>query len=471
MKKTLLLTFILSTVFLNAQSLSYADQAILFSSDDLYGTARFTGMSGAFGALGGDMTAADINPAGLAVFNSTGFSTTLSYLETNTKSTFYGSSINNSDDNFRFSQIGGVIAFDNYGNSDFKKFTMGFNYNIIKDYNNNYAVNGNSGFAYFTDDPHLNFDDDQTNNVYYTYVDDQFFSNYTSGINDRFTFSFATQYKDFLYLGASIAFQNIDFYQNAYIEEYNNDGNGNLLDAFNNQYLSTYGNGFNFGLGAIFKPNQNLRIGLSYQSPIWYDLTERFLSTDRRPPNNEDNTPYFEVDGELDVIVSNNEYGFYNKTIDNINDYQLNTPGKISASLAYVFGQNGLLSFDYTYRDYTNALLKPSSYFIEENNDLKNFLNNSSSFKIGTEWNMNKLSIRGGYRYIESPYKYANSSADITGYSLGFGIKFSRSMKFDFAYDNTSYTEQYQFIHLDAVQPAKLAMDTDRFTSTFVFSF
>ncbi|MCK4561938.1 MAG: hemin receptor, partial [Flavobacteriaceae bacterium] len=171
MKKYLLFILLIPILTLKSQSLSYVDQAVLFSSDDNYGTARFTAMGGAFGSLGGDMTAVDVNPAGLAVFNSTVFSTTLSHLEVNNKSTFYGSSVNNSDDNFRLSQVGGTIIIPNYGNSDFKKFTLGFNYNLIKDYNKSYVVQGNSGIAYFNEDPNLNFDDDNSNNIYYNNVD------------------------------------------------------------------------------------------------------------------------------------------------------------------------------------------------------------------------------------------------------------------------------------------------------------
>ena len=66
-----------------------------------------------------------------------------------------------------------------YGNPDFKKMSFGFNYNVIKDFNNNYAVEGNSGVPDFVDDPYLNYDDNDFNNVYYDYVDNQFFLNYT----------------------------------------------------------------------------------------------------------------------------------------------------------------------------------------------------------------------------------------------------------------------------------------------------
>ena len=122
MKRELTLVFFLLAGYsILAQTLSYADQAVLFSGDDYYGTARFTGMSGAFGALGNDMTAVDINPAGLAVYNVSESSMTLGYRDTDIQSTFYGSRTDNNDDYFLFSQIGGVMILDNTGHPDFVK--------------------------------------------------------------------------------------------------------------------------------------------------------------------------------------------------------------------------------------------------------------------------------------------------------------------------------------------------------------
>ncbi len=62
-----ILTFailIASTYTAFSQSFNHNDLGILFSEDDNYGTARFEAMSGAFGALGGDVSALGINPAG-----------------------------------------------------------------------------------------------------------------------------------------------------------------------------------------------------------------------------------------------------------------------------------------------------------------------------------------------------------------------------------------------------------------------
>lgn len=464
MKKILLFTIALASLALNSQTLSYVDQAVLFSTGENYGTARFTGMGGAFGAIGGDISAVDINPAGLAVFNATSFSTSLSYRDTKMNTSFYGDNISTKDDYFRFSQIGGVLGINSIGNSGFKKFSFGFNYNVIKDFDNNFIINGNSGIATYVDDPFLNFDGNDYNNVYYTNVDNQVFKNYTSGINDKFTMSFATQYEDILYLGMSFGFQHINYFQRTNYEEYNNDGNGNTLDAFLDEELSTYGNGFNFGLGAIVKPFKNLRIGLAYQSPIWYNLSENSIQY-----TDPDTGEMFA--GDLEIYVSNNSDYYSEYGTRNYYDYNLKTPGSFTGSLAYIFGKMGLISFDYIYKDYSNINLSPSSSFIPENEDIRNQLTGTSSFRVGTEWRMNIFSLRGGYTLTGSPYKNAESTEDKIGYSFGLGIQFNRFFKLDFAYDNSSYTTSYRIVDHPDIDAAQLDFNNNRFTSTLIFIF
>ena len=437
---------------LNAQVLSYSDQAVLFSSEDMLGTARFMGMGGAFGALGNDMTAIEINPAGVAVYNNGEFTTTLTYRDTKVNSTFYDNTINNFDDYFRFAQIGGVATWDTFGTPDIYKFSMGFNYSVIKDYNNNYITNGNSGVPEFLEDPFLNYDDDPLNDVFYTEVEDQTFTNYPSGINDRFTFSFGTLYKERFYLGASFAFHHINFYQRTIYEEFNNDGAFDTLDAYNSQTLSTYGTGFNFGIGTIIKATDKLRIGAAFQSPIWYNLSERY-------------------DEYLDIVLSNTDEVYVETYDPNYFDYKLKTPLKFTGSLSYVFGHVGLLSLDYLYQNYSGTRLQPSSAFINENQDLSDGLRNTSSFRLGTEWRVGILSLRGGYRFTQSPYKDASDAENISGYSLGLGIRFTRNFGLDFAYDNSNYEDRYQFLNIPGVEPAQLDITNSRFTSTLLIAF
>lgn len=450
--KKLFILLLLAPIFVKAQALSYADGAVLFSGEDNFGTARYMGMSGAFGALGGDMSAADINPAGLAIFNSTSFATTLSYQNVDNRSSFYGNGTDSSDDQFNFSQIGAVTIFNTHQSNGFKKIAVGFNYSILRDFDNAFFVSGNSGIPDFVDDPFLNYDDDPLNDVFYTNVDKQEFRNYTSGANNRFSFSLASQYEDNLYLGLIVNTHQIDFFQRANYSEFNNDGSGNLLDAYLDQSLDIYGTGFSFGLGAIFKPMESLRLGAAYKSPTWYNISERFIE-------------------DIEIYVTNNEDVYTDYGSPNYFDYSLNTPSEFTGSVAYIFGTMGLISFDYIYRDYQNIKLKPTGDFIEDNAFLSDNLRGTSSYRLGTEWIIKSFSLRGGYRFVQSPYKNSFVNEDLTGYSFGLGIKFSRTIRMDFAYDNFSNSYSYRFLNLQDVDPAVIDRDVYRISSALVVTF
>ncbi|MEP5428457.1 MAG: UPF0164 family protein, partial [Flavobacteriaceae bacterium] len=66
MKRIITFIMVLSCVFLSAQNIN---DVLRYSSENIQGTARFQAMGGAFGALGGDLSSLNVNPAGSAVFN------------------------------------------------------------------------------------------------------------------------------------------------------------------------------------------------------------------------------------------------------------------------------------------------------------------------------------------------------------------------------------------------------------------
>ena len=136
-----------------SQSLGYQDLALLFSKDNNSGTARFNSLSGAFGALGGDLSAIGINPAGAAVFNTSLTSFSVNSRNTTINTNYYNNSNITKDNFFNFSQAGAVFVFDNYSNSDWKKFAFSFNYHLKNDFNNSFIASGNSGTTTFTEFP------------------------------------------------------------------------------------------------------------------------------------------------------------------------------------------------------------------------------------------------------------------------------------------------------------------------------
>ena len=80
---------------------------------------------------------------------------------------------------------------------------------------------------------------------------------------------------------------------------------------------------------------KNARIGLSYESPTWYRFTD-------------------ELTQRLQTETSNNNVIYtddINPNVVNIYPaYKIQSPSKVTGSLAYIFGKSGLLSVDYTYK-------------------------------------------------------------------------------------------------------------------------
>ena len=98
MKRFIITITLFTTTFLSfSQSLEYQDLAILFSQNDNNGSARFTAMSAAFGALGGDISSINVNPAGLSVFKNSTFSGTFNSRNSEITSNYYGNSNTNQD--------------------------------------------------------------------------------------------------------------------------------------------------------------------------------------------------------------------------------------------------------------------------------------------------------------------------------------------------------------------------------------
>jgi long-subunit fatty acid transport protein len=443
MKKIYLIALLCIAYISNAQTLSYNDIGVLFSKENINGTARYNAMSGAFGALGGDLSAIETNPAGAAVFLKSEFAVSVNNRNTQTTANFYGNSSLTDNDYSNFSQAGGVFVFKTHNNSNWSNVAFGINYSIANNFDDFWVASGNSGFAPISDI----YDNDP---VVYINSDGQYFENFTNGKNSKYTFTLASEYNDNLYVGASISTYNIEYYQNTLIEEYNNDGDGNTFDVSQTQELFTYGDGYSFNLGFISKINNNLRVGLAYQSPVWYTLAEDFV--------------------EYDVtIFENNVQTLTDYSGLNGFDYKLRTPSKLTGSLAYIFDKQGLISIDYIYKNYSNINLSNAN-FGNENQIFNTDLESVGELRIGTEWRFDNLSLRGGYYLNKSPYKDALDSDGVEGYSFGAGFKF-RNGKLDLSYQKSTNTTPYNFYpQYNQVNSTELDFNTSILTATLIFN-
>ncbi|RZL40038.1 MAG: transporter, partial [Pedobacter sp.] len=115
--------------------------------------------------------------------------------------------------------------------------------------------------------------------------------------------------------------------------------------------------------------------------------------------------------------------------------YKLKTASKYTGSVAYVFGKSGLISLDYSLRDYSNTKFRPSNEFPQTNSDLNTLLDVSNEIRIGGEYRIKQWSLRGGYRFEESPYKNNKTIGNLNSFSGGFGYNFGQ-FKLDMAYSH-----------------------------------
>jgi hypothetical protein len=478
------------------------NDVMLFSGENIQGTARYNAMSGAFGALGGDMTAINANPAGGAVFNNSTFTGTLGVYGGRNDASYFGTKTNESYSNLNINQLGGVLVLKNNNDaSDWKKTTLALTYNVIQDYDKQYFISGNSptsisayfleqanGLAFqdiqklpgeYLEDAYLNIleaygyrnqqaflgyyggvidpvdVDDALNTTYvgtgsYTTVNqDYFYSN--NGTNSKFNFNLATQYKDDLYLGVSFNGNFVDSERITRIRESGYDASSSLNFVNFDNRLRTIGSGFSIQVGAIAKVGKALRLGASYHSPTWYVLSDEMSQSINSNL----------ADADIGFIGSNQVVIFEN--------YNLRTPSKLTGSAALTFGKQGLLSVDYHYKDFNNAKLSPNSTFNDTNATIDNVLTGTSAVNLGGEYRIERWSLRAGYRFEESPYKNKAIQDDLSGYSLGFGYNFGNS-KIDFSYSASTQDTSKQLYDIGLTERAAITENLAAIMASYTIS-
>lgn len=514
-KKVFLIIAVASVFFANAQDIN---DALRYSSGQVVGSARYRALSGAFGALGGDLSAVNVNPASSAVFTNSFASVSLNIRDVDNETVFFGGTRSSSDSDVSLNQAGGVFVFKNrHNNSMWKKFTFSVAFDNLDNYDDSWesrgingkeATQGGSIASYFLNNAQglnvgdispingqsysdayadigsvfgvqnqqaflgyssfiLDLDPDGNNETeYVSLVEgnsfDQRFGYLATGYNGKIAFNFGAQYGDNLYLGLNLNSHFLNYEKLTVLEESNNETGGVINNVYFENVLNANGSGFSFQLGGIYKLTNEFRIGLTYDSPTWFSIEE-------------ESTQYLET-SSIDGIPLADGSTFFGETINpqviNVFEpYNLQSPGKITGSLAYVFGKKGLISFDYSRKDYSKTKFTPKSdaYFRTQNSIIADRLTAASTFKLGGEYKVNQFSFRGGYRFEESPYKNGVTVGDLSGYSLGLGYDFGNT-KLDVTYDAYSQSREHQLYNTGLTDSAFIDANNSNITLSLGFS-
>ena len=500
MKKLLLFIGVCFVSFANAQDLT---DALRYSNLSLLGTARYRAMSGAFGALGGDLSAIQINPAGSAVFLNSQLSVTLSGAGYDSDVFYFNGFNNSSGSNFNFNQLGAVFVYDDAsGTSPINKLTLTLAYDQTSDneftyiafgrssnsignlfynyarnnitlellqrdsgqsisdryallgeqygYNEQQAYLGYEAFIFNPEDPSDGNSTSYVRNFSGNFFDQEYRYEST-GLNGKFSVNGGAQINNDFYLGVNLNSHFISYDRVTDFFEANNNTGSNIQEVLFTNRLSTRGAGFSAQIGGIAKVADIFRLGFAVESPTWYSIEEETTQ---------------------DLITSSNLDGTAIVAPDIVNlfpEYQLRTPASYTGSVAILFGTQGLISLDYNYKDYTTT--KFSSDFGIDYSDLNDAIDatyqGAATIRVGGEWRNDNWSFRGGFSYEESPFQDESFASEKTGVSFGLGYNWGK-YKLDFAYDVTQQETVQQFYPGSGFNNAAL-VDTYRDNLTFTF--
>lgn len=439
------------------------------ATHDLNGTARYVGMGGALDALGADISTISTNPAGVGLFRHSSVSATLGVISQGDVPSF-GSG---SKTHFSFDQIG-FVAANRTGSNSYVNF--GVNYHKGRDFNmilaatdalNHASLNklsfikakkgneiqggysldqiSNSGemmgyandasneraFSYTLYD-YLNanvFIPSPSNpadrNLWgYNEATGYMFNRKSKGYIGEYDFNISGNQNNRIFWGASLGISDIHYSDvSGYAENLVDKNDVAVGNAVYNDTREIKGVGFNVKAGVILRPvaESPFRIGLSVETPTFYELTLRSYTT-------------------VSTDVPGTNYSVGATRNPEKYEFKLNTPWKFGLSLGHTVGDYLAIGAGYEYADYSsidNRIIdgedmnywgdysSTSTSDREMNEDTERNLKGVSTFKLGLEYKpAPDLAVRFGYNYISPMY---NSNGVKSGQVLSYANAYTSS--------------------------------------------
>lgn len=459
MKRTL--TTIMVMLFVIATFAQSADDACLFSQTFYQGTAKATGMGSAMGAVGGDMTSICINPAGMGIYRSDEFTTSLSLMDNYHTSSYYGTDHGGNKMRLSIPNIGFVSTKQksNYRPLRFTQFGIGltrtndFNLHTLSKGINPTSSKIDSYLAQIDGYDPNDFHDDFAYDIYPAwstylidiYEDDlgEYYSspvpqgniwqgqeNAFKGRSEAWTFAGSANYFDRLFLGMSFDLAHIKRVGTRTFRESRVEGTDTEFNQWHfREDISSNAWGVNLKAGLIFHATRWLRVGAAFHSPTLYSFHETWQT--------ETESHILSITRKSLSPESNYEYNFI-------------SPLKWVGSMAFVMGNQGIVSIDAEYTNYGAARFKAvesDDYDYTPTNDLiKDTYGKTFNFRLGSEWLLGESYLRLGAAYYGSPFGLGETGGSVKKASCGISMPVGDDTTFDFAYELT-YGKSYHFLY------------------------
>lgn len=470
-------TFILLTLFFIQTQLQaqITSDALLFSETHSTVSARSMGLGNALGALGGDVSTANLNPAGIALYRRMELSLSVGALFDNTTASFVENSTKDRTLQLSFGSAGLVFSSKiRRRNSDWKAINIGLTVNRIANYARDFTYQGTStgsriqSFAENATGLAPNDLDRYEGWVaYQSYLIDTFggFNYYpnggisdstfttkyqnvrrTGGVNEL-AFTIGGNYGNKLYLAATIGVDFMTMNEDRLYQETSDSTAFQAMDFTENRNVK--GTGINLKIGMIYRINKLVRFGLAVHTPTAYRLVDSY------------NT------GLYGRIVYNgnlqeNEYKMQDVQ-PNVLQHDLVTPWVFLGSLGVVIPKRGFIGLDVEYTDYSwssfslleNERTAANNRFINNLNDrIQGAYQGVLKARIGGEIALGIARVRLGYQFQTSPYQTSIEGVTDLRHdiSAGFGFRWKHFF-LDFAYNHTLRDFEYSpYTHSRIIQ-------------------
>ncbi|MBN1252454.1 MAG: hypothetical protein JXR51_05770 [Bacteroidales bacterium] len=491
MKKILSVIFLLQLY--NFAFTQNINDALRYSFLTYGGSARYMSMSGAFSALGADLSTLSTNPAGIGVSKKSRFEFTPIIFKENMGAEYFGSKTEKENYHVNLNNIGFILNIKPYNESDefseWKSIAFGIGYSRLANFYNDVSIKGTNDnssrldlFMLNSDGYHpseisdpewIAFDTwliDTIENSDYTYIH-ELYDNYgeeqiknikTKGGVGEFVFTLGGNYADLIQIGATFGIQYLRYIETSdYIE---NSDYTDLKTFTYTENLKTIGAGYNFKFGIIYRPLDYIRVAAAFHTPTFYELKDIYS---------------YSMSSEFTTADSDGYKSYYSEIEEKEYVYEFYSPMRIILGVAFVGTQYGLLSIDYEYVNYSKARFRSEDYEYEyENNEIKQNLDRAHNLRIGGEIRLAPIFLRAGISYYASPFSQTfNALGSIKSYSLGLGLKTNTSY-IDISYNHSFSDYNYLMYDYDTdvngnvlSEIAKLSRTDDIITFTIGYKF
>lgn len=460
----------------------YSADALRFSQFQPGSTARFKAI-GAQTGIGGDLSSVGSNPAGIGLFTRSEFSITPEFNGYQAEAQYLGQQTNGKKDQLNLAHAAVVwnSAVSKPAGSKLDQgwlsFNFGLAYNRTNAFGNNINYSGtnsqNSIADYFSelatdnygapntlttgtiermayDNYLIGYD---TRGYYFPETDvnnKQSKSDVRTGSQTEFDFAFGANYSNQFYIGASIGLASINY--NSYADYKENGFNvteNNNYELSYRQDQTTRGSGVNAKLGAIFRPVANVRLGATVETPTWFTIDDSYSEVL--------DTKYGKNKLDSSFLNDSQTYDF---------TYKLRTPLKLSGGIGYFFNDEGFISADVDYVDYSKINFSTADNanadVIKDNNrSVMNNFKSAVNYRLGGEYKIDHLMLRAGYGVQGNPYKNKdNNDFKTSTYSGGLGYRIN-NYYVDLTYQNVAYqTDMKPYLLNSAKEPTASVQNT-----------